>query len=462
MNNTFTIKKICEIFWDLEEKNDLFNKKINNIYYWKIVRNTIFNIIANSLGLFGFAQRRVKRNIIIRLYYLFIRNFNSLFFSVGRRKKKIDILVFESGRKSYENGKYIDIYTKYIVEDLKKKNEKFEIVDLPDKGKHFSKFSKERSYFEHYNSLNTINYKKKEIIIDDEDKKVLKSILNDLNKKFNLSIDLYPIVIRLITKFKYEESFFTNLFKRRCVKEVYLICSYGKESIVSACHKNNIDCIEIQHGTMSKYHLGYSFPHNKNIPYFPNKMFLFGEYWFKSTPLPIDRRFVYIYGFPHLEKTITDINKIKKGKEILFISQGTIGEDLVNIAYNYAKKHINLKVYYKLHPGEYDGWQKDYPDLLEALKLENFELVLRKDNIYEFIQNEIEYVVGVYSTMIFEATLLECKIIIMRLPGYEYLDFAIENKYFSIAENLEELEEFINAYPIKKISSNFFKEEINK
>ena len=51
---------------------------------------------------------------------------------------------------------------------------------------------------------------------------------------------------------------------RGCVEKVapqilFLVCGYGKESLIIAFKDLHIPVVEFQHGVLSKYHLGYDF-----------------------------------------------------------------------------------------------------------------------------------------------------------------------------------------------------------
>lgn len=151
-----------------------------------------------------------------------------------------------------------------------------------------------------------------------------------------------------------------------------------------------------------------------------------------------------IFGFPYLEKRLVEYRDYSKiNNQVLFMSQGTIANKLTEIAYEFAKGNKNYKVIYKLHPGEYDRWQQDYEILNKAVELDNFRIIDNNDiNLYQLLAGS-EYQIGVYSTSIFEGLTLNCKTILLDLPGVEYMEYLIENDIVKFAENAEELTEFI-------------------
>src|SRR5699024_2275823 len=111
----------------------------------------------------------------------------------------------------------------------------------------------------------------------------------------------------------------------------------------------------------------------------------------------------------------------KKKKQILFISQGTIGKELAKLALNISRNMPDYHFIFKLHPGEFDRWRSEYTELSTAAKFENFEVIdNNKINLYRFLA-ESDYQIGVYSTAIFEGLTLGCKTVLFNLPGIEYM-----------------------------------------
>jgi len=435
-------KKLCEKIFSLEKKFSLFKKKINEVYFWKLIRFSLTQEILRKKNIYGQAHTNPIPKLIDKILYLPKALINTHLYGALKRNSQKDYLVFEHPRKIKVNGEYIDKYTHYIIADLQKDN--YEIIDKPYLRKHYDKPSSNRSYFEHFS---VINYLKREILpikINNDDKKFIKKIEKELEKKFDLKIDLLEKVKFRITNFKNEVKYFNKLLKKRKPKKVFLVVSYGSEPLIEACRINDVTSIEIQHGTINKYHLGYSFPKDNDIPYFPDQIYLFGQYWIDSTPLPLEEDELKIYGFPYLEKRLVEYKDYSKiNNQVLFISQGTIANKLIKIAYKFAKDNKNHKIIYKLHPGEYDRWKQDYKILNKAVELDNFKVVDNNDiNLYQLFA-ESEYQIGVYSTSIYEGLTLNCKTLLINLPGVEYMEYLIEEGIVKFAENAEQLNYFI-------------------
>jgi len=454
------IKNICEKIWEIERKYDLLNQQIQGVYFWKLIRFQLYKNITRSAGIFE-VTTQFEQSIFQKIKDLPIVLINTYFYSAYKKKSKKDILIFESGRKILVNNKYIDIYTEVLIKKLNDENKNYEIIDLPHLRKHYNKPDKVRSYYEHIYINYIFQRLFAKIKLSENELNLIFRIEKDLNLNFGINILLKNLIENTIKLFKLEKKYHKKLLVKRKVKKVYLVCSYGRESIIQACKENNIECIELQHGTMGKYHLGYSFPYNNEVPYFPDKIYLFGQFWYDNTPLPIKPENIEIVGYSYLEQSIRQFRKLGKVKnQILFISQWTIGTQLCELAYQLAKNNSNFRIFYKLHPSEYNKWEAEYPILSKANKLNNFFIVNNNDiNLYKLFA-ESEYVIGCYSTALFEALTLNCKAILADLPGIEFMEYLIENGFSKLAKDYNDIIKIINQGKFKKIDRNYFFKEI--
>jgi hypothetical protein len=118
----------------------------------------------------------------------------------------------------------------------------------------------------------------------------------------------------------------------------------------------------MQHGVIHQNHPGYAFPGNRNKSAFPDYLLTFGDFWAECVEYPIPKERVIPVGYPYLEQNIDSAKSVQKKDQLLFLSQGTIGNPLSKFAVDLQeKKSIDFKIVYKLHPGEYDRWRTEYP-----------------------------------------------------------------------------------------------------
>lgn len=92
-------------------------------------------------------------------------------------------------------------------------------------------------------------------------------------------------------------------------------------------------------------------------------------------------------GFPYFEE---QIQKYKRKKNdiytVIFVSQGTVGEQLSKLAVAFAKENKTaMRILYKLHPSEYGRWKEQYSWLQE----ETIEVIDNNEKVFT------SYLVGV-------------------------------------------------------------------
>jgi len=178
-----------------------------------------------------------------------------------------------------------------------------------------------------------------------------------------------------------------------------VVVSYGKEPFVQTCKDEGIPVVELQHGVIHEGHLGYHFPGERTKVAFPDYLLVWGEFWKDCVEYPIPDERVLSVGYPYLEQSVEKYDDIPATDQILFVSQGTIGEQLSKFALA-VDEHpdIDHEVVYKLHPGEYYQWQEEYPWLANA----DFEVVDDSDRDLYRLFAESTVQVGAGSTAVYE------------------------------------------------------------
>ncbi|MGL5058023.1 MAG: hypothetical protein ACRC6A_11760 [Fusobacteriaceae bacterium] len=428
------IKNIIEI----EEKEKLHSKKIKEIYFWKILRIGVFSEIMKEFGLYGTAHSKTKKMIknmtknITKNLYTKNKKYQNIFFVHGRYFKTENVYkplyTYTEIEKEKENSEII--YPLFTPPEFLNKNYNYSNIESLDL---LLKVGKQKIY----------NFSKK-IFFSEEEKFFLEKLKKEFEEKFglkNISFLSCEMIKKTIISFQFNYSFYKRFFKKKSPKKIYLVCSYGKEPLIAAAQDLGIEVIEIQHGVMNQYHLGYHFPTNEKINYFPDKILMFGDYWYKNTSLPLPEEKIEIYGYPYMQLQIGKYRDTVKEKsdQVLFISQGTIGKQLTEKAVEFAKENPNFKTVIRLHPGEFSRWETEYKVLFENRNLKNLEISDNNNkNLYEYLC-ESKYLIGVYSTVIHEALYLEKKVGVLNLPGIEYVKDLIENNSINLFQLNEKI-----------------------
>jgi hypothetical protein len=338
--------------------------------------------------------------------------------------KRRDWLIFKHPRSKKIDSTYVDIYTDEIIDEIG--IDKCVIIEKPYLRQHYIPTKYKVYYFEFIFILSKF--------IRPLTRYYFKYKLISINKMVN-DINIY-----LERKFGYKILETTNIFDMKSIYAYYLSClfllrqlkpqkillvvSYSYESLIWAAQTLNIPTVELQHGVITPEHLGYSVPVNMTKKLFPDYLLLFGTYWKETVDnLPLSSERLIIIGYPFFEKMLAKYgNLTKRKKQIIIISQGTIGNALSIFAIKLASISKDIyKIIYKLHPGEYDRGKVLYSELYEAREQGLLEIVDTDTPTLYALLAQSYWQIGVYSTAIFEGIALGCQTILVDLPGIEYM-----------------------------------------
>ncbi|AMD18129.1 sialyltransferase [Methanobrevibacter sp. YE315] len=462
---SFSVSDVCNVFFNLEEKYNLNYQEIQGCFPWQLIRMYLYYDITRRTNTFGAPQQQsLSLFDKIKSFVPFVKN--SLFHNPFSGSQQKDILIFDHPRKVLFNGEYKDIYSYFLV-DFLKDSRSFEVLESPYLNEHFTNKQNYIKYTDRI-QLGSYIYKKfHKIEFSSDEKELISNIENDLENEFNIKINLSDILKMHILNFQYDYKKYTELFKKRKPKKIFVVVAYENQAIVAAAKDLKIEVIELQHGTISKYHLGYSYPlktrSDDEIKYFPNKILTFGDYWINDEYSPISKKNIIPIGFPYFEEQSREYMDIKSNpNQILFISQGVIGRYMANLAYESAKKLENFKIIYKLHPGEYENWKQNYPDLVKASNLGNFDVIDNSQTPLYKLFAESNYQVGAFSTAIYEGLMFNCKTFILNVPGIEYLDDLIERGYVFKINDVSDLVDNLNEFEPSKYDKDFFFKNLDK
>lgn len=451
-----TTDEILKIIINYENEENLFSKKIKGVYFYKLIRVALYNKILNIIFGTKNAQDSMKNQTIVLIFL------KAYIINLFKSKGNFNTLLFDSGRVFSREGKKESIYMFDIIKKLKNKEVSFRIVYpwiTPNENRIFDALPTFRYFLQYVFltiklKLNFQKFNKDEVELIEKCNKELCKLLG-INP--NSSLFDKSEISREVEKFKIQYNYYYSYFKKKNIKEIYIICAYGKEGIVAAAQDLNIKVIEIQHGAITKYHLAYHYPTNHKIPYFPDYFYSFGKYWEEIVVFPKGTK-LKVYGFPYLQNQLIKYKEVAEIKDqILFISQGHIGEKLLYKAIEFASKNENKNIIYRLHPGELRYSIKQYQDILKKYNLKNFILEDCKKNLYELIK-ESEYIFAVSSTVIYEALALGKDVGIINLPNYEevmdlikqgYVDFYQEDKLEKIKKMALKNKEFNKFFNIE-------------
>lgn len=435
------MKDIKRIFLALEEELQLFNKKLDGIYFWEYLRIPIFVKLLKELGYTREAHTTTKKNFrnmsIMSLWAL--RNIvlkNP--FLTGKK----DILIFGGQRKKLdENGLYTDIYGDQLIESLDSGGISVQALDVFYEGGHSEPVRNKRlKYLDFLTMFGFLKSIVSKTRLTSEEIGLIERIEKRFKREFGVNLDfrkeiLYWLSIRKRTLWSMEKVL--GWYEPKLVVDSD---AGGTQDMILAeiCKRKKIPFVQLQHGVMGPYHMAFNFPKvDRQLSTLPDYVFIFGDYWADCTEIPLPDERIISTGFPYFEHE-AHLHKgaAKKKGQILFISGGDIGRDLSKFAIEFARKTgKQFKIIYKLHPGEYARWKAEYPWLIDS----GLQII---DNdripLYALLSTS-EAQVGVGSTAIYEGLFFGLRTYIVELLGWEYMEGLIDNGLAIKVKNAGEL-----------------------
>jgi hypothetical protein len=424
-----TIQGLCEFIWYLEEKYDLLELDVEGVKVWQYHRMKIYYLLAEKLDIFSQPHSELTAKGKLKSVFIYIKNsFRDNLFTL----KKVDIIIFSHPRVSSVDGKFIDIYTKYLIDELNINNKVLEF-----EGPYLGVHKKQRERFAHYIDWIAILQRIYKIFIKTniahKECKTLTCVEGEIKATCNIEIDLEIFFKSTLKTYKALYTIYDKIFIKTKPHSFYTVVSYGQAPIIKAAKDNGVEVIELQHGIFSDYHLGYSFPHRpKYLEYFPDKFYVWSGMWKKAITFPINEKKIIIDKFRYLESEKTKYANLKKENQIIVLSQGAIGNNIAEAILNNFNKFKRYNIKYKLHPGEFDRWE-GYPALQKLSKFSNVTILKDEVHLYKlFSTSQIQ--VGVFSTALYEGVEFGCKTVLLDLPGIEYM-----NNFIDIVDDVEVL-----------------------
>lgn len=426
-----------------EEKLKLYDLRLDDTYIWPLLRFKLAATLQTKLGLIQIAHdkpvketrfERYKKAIIYETKYHFYQ------------KKKSDTVIIPHPRRQVVDGDVVDIYT-YAIQ-----------AQYPDA------MILERSP---YNNLGLKNHGLvllEECVFDKYNKSMqqrialfspiymLEILKADILDQLGLEFDVNDFLKAEWKHFVINELRFEKFLKKFQPKQVILVVGYANYAIIQACKRLEVKVIEVQHGIIDANHLGYHFDYPLPSVCFCDELWLFANYWRLNTALPLSADKIKLIGFSYFHNQVKKLNIARIPNRVIFLSQGTCGEEMVKSALSLARSHPHLDIIYKLHPGEVANYKTRYPDLLTPVK--NVKIISNEIPLYELLKSST-YMVGAYSTAIYEGLALGCIGILLDIVGTRtYMQVLINQNLVYITKNLSYDFDFIK-------SDAYYKEVIN-
>jgi len=232
------------------------------------------------------------------------------------------------------------------------------------------------------------------------------------------------------------KEFFYHILKKMCPKIIFLRCGYGRfhMALSQACRELNIPSIELQHGIITKYHVGYvkhTFSDNRDCV--PDYILTYGDVFTKIIKggSLFDSKKVISIGFPYIDRVKKYppqvsrdlLNFISKFSIILLVtSQWIVAKEIKNFYQKLLKfqnHDLKIGIIFKPHP-------RDWRDYSDIKKYNNVFLADKYGDIYEFLK-----IIDIHST-------------VSSTSGIEALVYGKPNIYVDVGTSVQDIFDVID------------------
>lgn len=424
-------KSVRDSFLQLEDDMNLFSVKIHDVHIWEWLRTSTYRSILRKKGVTGEGRSSIDTDTSQRLH----RMIKNLFIKNPFLSRQRDILFIGSPRrKQKEDGYWWDVYCDPITTELD-----LDYLHLePPYGRHRTPAKTKNIRY-----TDLIDYSvgiPKRLSLSDltfttaEEQKI-QNIAEAFEIEFDVRIDFEKKIRDVLTNRRYKKSLYKMLLRRVDPKIVVVVAKSGNSVRIEACKEEGIPVVELQHGVIHEMDLKHDFPDDVEVNIYPDYLLTFGEYWCDCVNYPIDENKVIPVGYPYLEMESAKYADVNDQEQILFISQGTIGEELSKFAVELSERTDEYRIIYKQHPKEYNSWRNKYPWLEDA---DVRVIDGNEPSLYHlFAESEIQ--VGVYSTAIYEGLYFELDTYILDLPMGQLMETLLESEYATLVDSVGDL-----------------------
>lgn len=422
-----SVASICEALLALESELELFSWRLEGVAPWPLMRMPLYYALTKSLGVFGAPhgssrwRGRLWRGGRLWLY--------AACAYLTRPQAPTELLIFDHPRKVWRGERAVDLYSEALIEALKRRGVPIEVYEnLSYLNDELSPRDHPRRYHDLISTLAQLgarlSLKLSPPQLSETDEALLESLERGLEERLGAQISLRPMALRLTREFRIRRARYRKLLRRHRPKGLVVVIAYAHSMapLIAAARELGIPSFELQHGTFSAYHLGYHFPQLKAHPYFCDHLLSFGDFWADMAQLPLPPESIKSLGFRHMSEQLKVPQRpLEERDEVLFLSQGVIGEGLSRYALVCAERELPWRLIYKLHPSEYGTWRAELPALARAADAGALEVIDHGETPLYELMGRARYQVGVFSTALYEGLALGCQTLLAALPGLEYM-----------------------------------------
>lgn len=448
-----------------------FYSRVKDIKTFDCMEFNLLKVVLDGLKVNYTSKGKVRAvlfypRFVLEMFYIFKRLQNKPFklnkVHIKREKK---IIFFDLIRvQEDKNGSLKSVFFENLSASFSK-NEVEVFAELVPKG-----------YLDFNHTFDELKHRFEHCTLNTEEKKLRKELIKTYK---HIEFQSY-FTKQELENVKFAISNFFHQFKvyNRILKYYpnvnlgFLICHYHKEGQILALKRNQIKCLELQHGLISSQDIFYVFPSQIKQTLldclFPDKIYVFGQY-FKNILLngnefnenQIEVLGYYLFQNHSSQEIHQEIKKVTENKKLIVITTQTY-------------MHNQYITYIKKLSKEIED-SKNSPNYIIVVKPHPYENITTYTNAFNKLNNiwvcnipihilfqHAATHISIYSTTLYDAMRYNLQNFSLRWDGFEdYVDEIINN---NVAQKLEKHENFLkkNHEHQSTVDYKFFYSDFNK
>lgn len=450
---------------DIRKINDYVKEKkiheieVLNLPIWPLIRTEVSDRILKKQGFF---ESRNNTSISLKKIIqgssgALVSAFHLIKLVCTKQKKKEMFVGF--ARRSLDEGVWVDKFHDPILKN--KTSDDYLFLEKPYKFEHF-KNDLARYKVIYYDLEVYLSEILSRILYPFYIGKVRKQIKEtDLMKLLNDHEYLSSLITRKLIKFKIGKFISDLIFKNVEIDNLYLTNRSIHYPMILSAKENNVNVYELQHGVVLQEDALYNdIDEGKlSVDYF----LTFSPYWSENYCWAGYSTKVIPFGFKYIhDKRAKFRRENSKRNDVLVISQPEMAKMLCLDIIKLSNSYSDINFIIKLHPQDIGNYRLRYK---EILKFDNVSFIDQFDVDNYALLSRFNYVLGYYSTMMFEARFFNVKAIVLPSDGVHIggdffymddgvLDFSLIDSHYSLLDS--DLDKYFS-YPSFNIGDSFEK-----
>ena len=409
-----------EVFSRIETELETHRFQIEDVFPWSAMRREIYERILVTTGTMAKFQAdtsTAQRTALATITNTILRN---PYFRFGKKKH----LVIPWTRKQKIGSSYRDTISSAPLRHLVAKD-----VLQMDASRQLIRSNFLSTSLEAINFTSYVGEKFSPVHVSKSQSQYMEELERVIEREFSVRLPFRTQMPRFAGRFQNKRRALARLLRRWQIQNIIMVVAYGLPEVCAAARDAGARVVELQHGIVGRYLVGYDYAPGIQPAYVPDYILTFGNFWNKATRFSPQTR-PLVYGAPHIRERLDAANKeARREPSMLFISQPGISEQLLNFAIEFSALPGAPASIFRLHPGDDENRIRK---MTKTSGTDASRLAISAGGGAEktlYLQSVVGAQVGVFSTAVFEGLAMGCRTFVAPLPGRATLDGLVSGSH---------------------------------